>query len=147
MDKINFQNRPSTATPINASNLNLLQTNTENAINASIEIEEAIPSDYITISNSYTLASGSPKAYKIGNIVFYSFDITDGSINAGETQLGTCTNKILTNLQGIAKVMEAYPSTVSAAGSLTANPSGSFMLNTNLSGSRATGTIILLINE
>ena len=32
MDKINFVNLPSTTTPVNASNLNLLQTNVETAI-------------------------------------------------------------------------------------------------------------------
>ena len=32
MEKINFENLPSTNTPINASNLNQLQTNVENAI-------------------------------------------------------------------------------------------------------------------
>ena len=34
MQKINFQDLPSTTTPINASNLNQIQTNTENAINS-----------------------------------------------------------------------------------------------------------------
>ena len=33
MQKINFQNLPSTTTPINATNLNAIQTNTENEIN------------------------------------------------------------------------------------------------------------------
>lgn len=33
MDKINFENLPSTNTPISAENLNLMQTNAENAIN------------------------------------------------------------------------------------------------------------------
>lgn len=33
MQKINFQNSPSTATPINATNLNAMQTNAETAIN------------------------------------------------------------------------------------------------------------------
>lgn len=32
MQKINFQNLPSTTTPVNATNLNALQTNVENAI-------------------------------------------------------------------------------------------------------------------
>lgn len=32
MDKINFQDLPNTSTPINASNLNLLQSNIENAL-------------------------------------------------------------------------------------------------------------------
>lgn len=33
MEKITFENLPSTNTPLNATNLNLLQTNVENAIN------------------------------------------------------------------------------------------------------------------
>ena len=33
MTKINFQNLPSTTTPVNASNLNQLQTNIENTLN------------------------------------------------------------------------------------------------------------------
>lgn len=35
MQKINFENKPSTNSPINATNLNLLQENVENAINGS----------------------------------------------------------------------------------------------------------------
>lgn len=34
MNKINFQNLPSTATPLNAENLNQMQSNIENAINS-----------------------------------------------------------------------------------------------------------------
>ena len=37
MDKINFQNLPNTTTPVSAGNLNLLQTNVENAINGVVE--------------------------------------------------------------------------------------------------------------
>ena len=37
MEKINFQDLPSTETPIDSTNLNLLQTNVENAINGVIE--------------------------------------------------------------------------------------------------------------
>lgn len=33
MDKINFQNLPNTTTPVNATNLNQLQTNVENTLN------------------------------------------------------------------------------------------------------------------
>lgn len=36
MNKINFQNLPNTTTPVNATNLNQLQTNVENAINEAI---------------------------------------------------------------------------------------------------------------
>ena len=37
MQKINFQNLPSTTTPVNATDLNQLQTNVENAINSVID--------------------------------------------------------------------------------------------------------------
>lgn len=42
MNKINFKNLPSTETPINAENLNLLQTNVENSfiVQTGINIEE-----------------------------------------------------------------------------------------------------------
>lgn len=42
MDKINFENRPSTNTPINAKNLNRMQDNAENGI------EEATAVSYVT---------------------------------------------------------------------------------------------------
>lgn len=44
MEKINFENLPSTNTPINAENLNLMQDNVENAIN-SIGIVESGSND------------------------------------------------------------------------------------------------------
>lgn len=47
MDKINFQNLPSTATPINATNMNLLQNNVENAINGIIETGSNANGSYI----------------------------------------------------------------------------------------------------
>ncbi len=37
MEKITFENLPNTTTPINATNLNQLQTNVENAINGVVE--------------------------------------------------------------------------------------------------------------
>ena len=41
MQKINFENKPSTNSPINADNLNLLQDNVENTIN---EVDNKLPS-------------------------------------------------------------------------------------------------------
>lgn len=40
MEKINFKDLPSTDTPIDSANLNLLQTNVENAINGTILYEK-----------------------------------------------------------------------------------------------------------
>lgn len=48
MEKINFENKPSTDSPINADNLNLLQDNVEDAINnINFNISEsAVKTDY-----------------------------------------------------------------------------------------------------
>lgn len=48
MEKINFQDLPSTDTPIDSANLNLLQTNVENAINETIA-----KSEWITLNSDY----------------------------------------------------------------------------------------------
>lgn len=48
MDKINFENLPSTNTPINADNLNQLQTNIENAINEKPNVIDNLESTIIT---------------------------------------------------------------------------------------------------
>lgn len=47
MQKIPFENRPSTDTPINASNLNLLQDNVEDAIDGIIESGSNTNGNYI----------------------------------------------------------------------------------------------------
>lgn len=47
MQKINFQDLPSTSTPLNANNLNQLQTNVENAINGVIESGENANGNYV----------------------------------------------------------------------------------------------------
>ena len=47
MQKINFQNLPNTTTPINATNLNAIQTNAETAING-------VASDLSTLSTNLT---------------------------------------------------------------------------------------------
>lgn len=63
MDKINFQDLPSTETPINSSNLNLLQENVETSINTKINKSIPIPenanlNDYTT-EGFYHCASSS----------------------------------------------------------------------------------------
>ena len=55
MQKINFENLPSTNTPISAENLNQLQTNVENAIPTNINIVNLIypvGSIYIGVNNA-----------------------------------------------------------------------------------------------
>lgn len=69
MNKINFENLPSTATPLNASNLNLLQTNVENAIN---QLSESI---MVTLSENQSNSGNSE--------IIVGFDTT--SFNKGTT--------------------------------------------------------------
>ena len=81
MQKINFQNLPNTTTPLNATNMNQLQTNVENAINGDDQtwiptistLEEVAP----TIT--YTTQSGVYK--RVGNLIFIRFYIR-GKITA-----------------------------------------------------------------
>lgn len=166
MQKITFENLPSTNTPLNANNLNTLQDNVENAIDSLISntygtsqtegysqeyinglsnIEQVNPANYITISSSFTLASGSPKAYKYGNLVFFCYDITGGTINNGQTVLGNCTNKLVETLYGSARIINS--SQVAQPASIVAIPSGEFRIYTAMSGARSAGTIVLLVND
>lgn len=78
MQKINFEDLPSTATPINATNLNAIQTNAEDAINGIVESGSWTP----TIAS--LAGDGDPtveyiarrgKYKKINNIVFVEFYI------------------------------------------------------------------------
>ena len=66
MNKINFQNLPNTTTPLNASNMNQLQTNVENAITEAVEqCAPEIITGYIdrksyTVSQSWTAINLAP---------------------------------------------------------------------------------------
>lgn len=77
MQKINFQNLPDTTTPVNATNLNALQTNVENAIGDIVEEGTWTPTIGVLSETdptvTYTIQTGKYK--KIGNIVFFSFII------------------------------------------------------------------------
>lgn len=90
MQKINFQNLPNTTTPVNATNLNALQTNVENAIptkTSDLTNDSTFPT-YAegnwtpTIENAtvtYTIQNGKYK--KINNIVFINCKLR-GTITA-----------------------------------------------------------------
>lgn len=54
MQKINFENKPDTSSPINASNLNLLQENVENAID---EVSDDII--FVEYTQNYSLSGGA----------------------------------------------------------------------------------------
>lgn len=105
--------------------------------------EEVEPTDYITISNSYTIAG--IYAYKTGNIVFFNYDITSGTFNSGETQIGTCTNKLAVSTYGSARI--GNNQNVVGPATLIANPNGAFRIHTAMSGNRSAGTIILLVTD
>ena len=110
------------------------------------EYEEVDPTDYITISNSFTLAGNH--AYKYGNIVFFNYDIVSGTFNNGETQLGTCSNKLVVSTYGSARIGAGeYPSSTVGPATLIANPSGAFRIHTSMAGTKSAGTIILLVKD
>lgn len=54
MQKINFENKPSTVSPINATNLNALQDNVEDAID---EVSDDII--YVEYTQNYSLTAGA----------------------------------------------------------------------------------------
>lgn len=80
MEKINFTNLPDQTTPVNASNMNLMQNNIENAINTKNIITATISSNHtIQTSNTYEQLILNSKTSK-GS----SFTLTnDGAILIG----------------------------------------------------------------
>ena len=73
MTKITFQNLPSTSTPVNATNLNQLQTNVENAINEKNIITIQLGSEFsCTTLDAYTAVTGFVQANKIGDKLSFS---------------------------------------------------------------------------
>ena len=63
MQKINFKNLPSTDTPINATNLNLMQDNIESAIE---DVEDTIPTIENSLDSDSTIDAPSVHAVKEG---------------------------------------------------------------------------------
>mgnify|MGYP001853675476 CR=1 FL=1 len=80
MEKINFEDLPSTKTPIDSKNLNLLQTNVENAINGVIENGEG----YIKFGDGTQICYGNI-AFDIGTMTqqssFWRYDNANLSIS------------------------------------------------------------------
>ena len=85
MQKINFQNLPSTSTPLNATNLNQMQDNIENAIDI---VAGDIPTVVDSLSGSSTTDAPSVHAVneKIDTITAYS---------TTETIIGKMGNKLV----------------------------------------------------
>ena len=112
MEKINFEDLPSTKTPIDSANLNLLQTNIENAINGTSLFEGSTNGD-VTLSDNVTNyryveifynAFGSQnhsvkaKASETNVILLQTIHAgTDGSINFNTRGVTLNQNKIVTN--------------------------------------------------
>lgn len=72
MEKIVFENLPSTNTPINANNLNQLQTNVENAINGVVE----------SGSNYIKFESGDMICFDNVSLTGITFNKADGAVIA-----------------------------------------------------------------
>ncbi len=81
MQKINFQNLPSTSTPVNATNLNAMQTNVENVFNGT-EPMGNIKVDTVTTKNLFNIN---------GNVN------VRGNTGATEPGLNTVSGNVLTN--------------------------------------------------
>jgi hypothetical protein len=77
MEKINFNDLPSTDTPINSSNLNQLQKNVENAINGIIESGKWTPTIGVLDETAPTVTYEIQRGYyiKIGRMVYVEFKI------------------------------------------------------------------------
>lgn len=72
MTKINFTNLPDTSTPINATNMNQLQINVENAINATqISLENEITALPGEIIESGSNANGEYIKFSNGKMICY----------------------------------------------------------------------------
>lgn len=70
MDKITFEDLPSAKTPINANNLNQMQTNIENAMNNAIQpIQVSIDTNYVYSSDTQI------SCFKIGKMVILNIHI------------------------------------------------------------------------
>ena len=86
MTKINFQNLPNTTTPVNATNLNQLQTNVENAINQKDMITIALSSNCnCTTIGSYTKVTGFYQYNRYGTRL--SFNDNQVVIGAGVSRV------------------------------------------------------------
>ena len=74
MDKINFQNSPNTTTPVNATNLNQVQTNVENEFNnKAIMSKTTTATSYkdITIPGVYSGSSSNDCPYT-GTLILFN---------------------------------------------------------------------------
>lgn len=85
MQKINFQNLPNKTTPINASNLNQLQTNVETAINQNEPIGAVKMYAGANAPNGYFICDGSAISRREYADLFNVIGTTYGSGNGSTT--------------------------------------------------------------
>jgi len=67
MDKITFKDLPSTETPINAENLNLMQDNIESAVNENADEIEGLKTDLDNLKNQKVLWRDAEGSFMNGN--------------------------------------------------------------------------------
>ena len=83
MEKINFEDLPSTDTPIDSTNLNLLQTNVENAINDLPQKIFPVGSIYISVTNT------NPSSFLGGTWVSFGQGRTLVGVDTTQTEFNT----------------------------------------------------------
>lgn len=83
MEKINFQDLPSTKTPIDSTNLNLLQTNVENAINDLPQKIFPVGSIYISVTNT------NPSSFLGGTWVAFGQGRTLVGVDTSQSEFNT----------------------------------------------------------
>lgn len=126
MQKINFQNLPNTTTPINATNLNAIQTNAETAING-------VATDLTNYTNG-TTAMGSIKTTgvsinntAVGNVANLNYTQIDNGLRLND-------NKYFMGDYGYIKIPSSQSQSVTAYQYINVNFTSSayFSSNTNL---------------
>lgn len=87
MEKINFEDLPSTKTPYNAETFNLLQTNVENAINDVVESGSNTNGNYVKYADGTLICTKKIYVKKLGgtlwgnNIYFSDTKVGDFAYN------------------------------------------------------------------
>lgn len=132
MQKINFQNLPSTTTPINATNLNAIQTNAETAIN---NVASDIPTKVSDITNDLGFISKVDYAAFISKNATITIEMTAwtphqipfGS-NAGFSRNGTDFeangNFIRCKFNGSVLIIREYSDSYSGSHNIITNEGG-----------------------
>ena len=149
MQKITFENLPSTNTPINATNLNAMQTNTENAISGVVEYGSGTNGEYVKFDNG-TMICWQKRTYQ-------NIQITNASgvlYKSGDLEMKDYPVAFVGNLPSVSRSIESSTwdiygfgctssSNQSKQASLT--NSGSFFVFRG--GSTGTGNVTVVITQ